>query len=65
MAKLMRDDEALKMNCQIYLVILDICIDEFLNNEIDEDEKQKAINSYKELEKQKSKENTKYHTYQY
>ncbi len=65
MAKLMRDDEALKMNCQIYLIILDICIDEFLGNAINEDEKKEAINSYKELEKQKSKENTKYHMYQY
>ncbi len=65
MAKLMRDDEALKMNCQVYLLILDICIDEFLGNEIDEDEKQKAIDSYKELEKQQSNENKKYHMYQY
>ncbi len=65
MAKLMRDDEALKMNCQIYLIILDICIDEFLGQAINEEEKQKAIDSYKELEKQKSKENKKYHTYQY
>ncbi len=65
MAKLMRDEEALNMNSSIYIVILDICIDEYLNNPIDEDEKQKAIEFYKNFEKQQSKENKKYHMYQY
>ncbi len=65
MAKLMRDDESLKMNSLAYIVILDICIDEYLNIEIDEDEKQKACEFYNKFEKQKAKENKKYHMYQY
>ncbi len=65
MAKLTRDDEALDMNSQVYIVVLDICCDEYLGYDIDEDEKQKAINSYKQLEEQKSNENKKYHMYQY
>ena len=65
MAKLMRDDEALEMNSSIYIVILDTCIDEYLNNPIDEEEKQNAIEFYKNFENEKSKENKKYHMYQY
>ena len=65
MAKLMRDDNALEMNSSIYIVILDTCLDEYLNNPINEEEKQKAIKFYKNFEKMRSKEDKKYHMYQY
>ena len=65
LAKLTNDEESLKMNTSVYILVIDICIDEFLNNGIDEDEKQKAIEFYKNLEEQRSKENKKYHMYQY
>ena len=64
-ANLTKDEKLLETNEYIYSLILDICIDEFLENSIDEDEKNNAIKSYKKLEEQKSKENKKYHTYQY
>ena len=64
-AKLTSDIESLNMNATVYILVIDICIDEFLNNDIDEDEKQKAIEFYKNLEEQRSKENKKYHMYQY
>ncbi|MCK5295161.1 MAG: hypothetical protein KAJ49_10930 [Arcobacteraceae bacterium] len=64
-ANLTKDEKLLEINEYIYSLILDICIDEFLQNNIDEEEKNNAISSYKKLEAQKSKENSKYHTYQY
>lgn len=64
-AKLMRDNETLNMNSIIYPVIIDICIDEYLGNPLDQNEKEKAVDAYKTLEEQRSKEDKKYHIYQY
>ena len=65
MAKLMRDETELEKNSIIYALIIDICIDEFMTNKIDENQKKEAIKVYKILEEQKSSENKKYHMYQY
>jgi hypothetical protein len=64
LAKLTRDDKALKLNAYVYVLVLHDCIKEFLGEAIDETEKQKAIAFYKSLEEQRAKENRKYHMYQ-
>ncbi len=65
LAKLTRDEEAVKLNCLVYILVLKDCISEYLKEEINEDEKNKAINTYKKVEDKKAKENEKYHMYQY
>lgn len=61
----MRDEQSLVKNTVVYILILDICIDEYLGNDINEDQKQNAVNSFKNIEEQRSNENKKYHMYQY
>ncbi len=65
LAKLTKDEEGILLNSVVYILVLDNCIDEYLNEPIDEEEKNKAIEAYKSLEAKKAKENKKYHMYQY
>lgn len=64
LAKLTRDTAALELNACVYALVLKDTVSEFLNEAIDEEEKQKAIAFYKNLEEQRAKENKKYHMYQ-
>jgi len=63
--KLMRNEDSLKLNCIVYTLVLNALIKEFNTKEIDQVQKQKALEVYKKLEERKSKENSKYHIYQY
>ncbi len=65
MAKLTRDEDGVLLNSVVYILVLDNCIDEYLQRQIDEKEKDKAIEAYKNLEAKKASENKKYHMYQY
>ena len=64
-ATLTNDAKSLDTYTCIYSLVLDICILDYLKKEVPLDEIEKAISTYKELEKEKSKENKKYHAYQY
>ena len=64
-ANLTNDNVALKNYTYIYSMVLDICISDFLKENINKDEVEKAISQYKKFEEEKSKENKKYHQYQY
>jgi hypothetical protein len=46
-------------------LVLDVLIKEYNTKIIDENLKEKALVVYKKLEERKSKENSKYHIYQY
>ena len=63
--KLMRNEDSLKLNCIVYILVLDVLIKEYKTKLIDENLKEKALVVYKKLEERKSKENSKYHIYQY
>ena len=63
--KLMKNDDSLKLNSIVYILVLDNIIKEYTLNKVDEDLKQKAIETYKKIEDRKAKENKKYHMYQY
>ena len=64
LSKLTRDDAGLKLNTLVYIVVIDACIDEYLNNDIDLKEQEEAIEFYKKEEQRRAKENKKYHMYQ-
>ena len=61
----MRNEDSLKLNCIVYILVLDVLIKEYNTKEINEDLKQRALQVYKKLEEKKAKENSKYHIYQY
>lgn len=63
--KLMRNDDSLKLNSIVYILVLEVLIDEYISKEINEEQKQKALEVYKKIEERKAKENKKYHMYQY
>ena len=63
--KLMKNEDSLKLNCIVYILVLDVLIKEYNTKLIDENLKEKALVVYKKLEERKSKENSKYHIYQY
>ena len=63
--KLMRNEDSLKLNCIVYILVLNTLIKEYNTKQIDAEQKQKALEVYKKLEDRKSKENSKYHIYQY
>lgn len=65
LAKLTRDEEGVSLNSKVYVLVLKDCINEYLNEDINEEEKQKAINHYKKMQDKKASENEKYHMYQY
>ncbi|MDY3200232.1 MAG: hypothetical protein AB7S49_11120 [Arcobacter sp.] len=61
----MKNEDSLKLNCIVYILVLDSIVKEYLSKEVNEDEKQKALNIYKKIEERKAAENKKYHMYQY
>ena len=61
----MRNEDSLKLNCIVYILVLNTLIKEYNTKQIDAEQKQKALEVYKKLEDRKAKENSKYHIYQY
>ncbi len=62
--KLMRNEDSLKLNCIVYILVLDSIIKEYKTKDVNEDEKLKAIDTYKIIQDRQAKENSKYHMYQ-
>jgi hypothetical protein len=62
--KLMRNDDALKLNTIIYTLVLDSIIKEFKSSIVNEEEKKVALETYKKIQDRQAKENSKYHMYQ-
>lgn len=62
---MMRNEDGIKLNSIVYILVLEAILKEYSFNEIDLQQKQKALDNYKKIEEQKSKENKKYHMYQY
>lgn len=63
--KLMRNEESLKLNSIVYILVLDFLIEEYKSGSVNEELKAKAINTHKQLQEKKSQEDKKYHMYQY
>ena len=63
--KLMRNEDSLKLNSIVYILVLETIIKEYKTKEINIEQKQKAIDVYKKIEEKKAAENKKYHMYQY
>ena len=63
--KLMRNEDSLKLNSIVYILVLESIIKEYKTKEINIEQKQKAIDVYKKIEEKKAAENKKYHMYQY
>ncbi len=63
--KLMRNEDSLKLNSIVYILVLESIVKEFKTKEIDEEQKAKAKEVYKKIEEKKAAENKKYHMYQY
>lgn len=63
--KLMRNEDSLKLNSIVYILVLDTLIKEFNGELIPVELKEKALETYKKIEDRKSKEDKKYHMYQY
>jgi len=62
--KLMRNEDSLKLNTIVYILVLDSIIKEYQTSQINEVEKKKAIDTYKVIQQRQAKENQKYHMYQ-
>ena len=63
--KLMRNEDSLKLNSIVYILVLESIIKEYKTKEINIEQKQKALDIYKKIEEKKAAENKKYHMYQY
>ena len=63
--KLMRNEDSLKLNSIVYILVLETIIKEYKTKEINQEQKQKALEVYKKIEEKKAAENKKYHMYQY
>jgi len=63
--KIMKNDDSLKLNTVVYILVLDCLIDEYKSGKIDKELKQEALRVYKKIEERKAKEDKKYHLYQY
>ena len=63
--KLMRNNDSLKLNSIVYILVLESIIKEYKTKEINIEQKQKALDVYKKIEEKKAAENKKYHMYQY
>ena len=61
----MRNDESLRVNCIVYILVLNTLVKEYLIKEINIEQKQKALEVYKKIEDKRAAENKKYHMYQY
>ncbi|RXJ81962.1 hypothetical protein [Arcobacter sp. F2176] len=64
LAKLTHDEEGVLLNTVVYILVINDCINEYLENDIDENIKQKAIEFYQNEQKRVAAENKKYHMYQ-
>ncbi|WP_121626965.1 hypothetical protein [Poseidonibacter antarcticus] len=62
--KLMRNEDSLKLNSIVYILVLDSIIKEYKSSIVNESEKQKALETYKIIQNRQAKENSKYHMYQ-
>lgn len=62
--KLMRKEDSLTLNSIVYALVMNFMINEY-NGILDEETKQKAIETYKEIENRRAGEDNKYHKYQY
>ncbi|PKI80672.1 hypothetical protein CP960_08005 [Malaciobacter halophilus] len=60
----MKDKNAIVLNSIVYILVLNSFIDEYFGKELDEQTKQKALETYKNIEQKQAKENQKYHVYQ-
>lgn len=65
MERMMRNEDGKKLNSIVYTMVLKNILDEYSSQNIDEELKQKAIDTYKKIEERKAAENKKYHMYQY
>ncbi|XOB63389.1 hypothetical protein ACMC56_06160 [Campylobacterota bacterium DY0563] len=63
--KLMKNEDSMKLNSIVYILVLNTLINEFKGLEIDKELYSKALDIYKQIEERKTKENQKYHIYQY
>lgn len=63
--KLMRNNDSLKLNSIVYILVLESIIKEYKTKEINIEQKQKALDIYKKIEEKKAAENKKYYMYQY
>lgn len=61
----MRNEDSLKLNSIVYILVLDSIIKEYKTKEVNEEQKSKAKEVYKKIEDKKAAENKKYHMYQY
>ena len=61
----MRNEDSLKLNSIVYILVLDFIIKEYKTKEVNEEQKAKAKEVYKKIEDKKAAENKKYHMYQY
>lgn len=63
--KLMKNEDSLRLNCIVYILVLDTLIKEYNTKETNLEQKQRALEVYKKIEDRKAAENKKYHMYQY
>lgn len=64
LAKQLKDYNGIELNSFVYILVINTFIEEYFGNLLDEQEKQKAINTYKIIEEKRAKEAQKYHIYQ-
>lgn len=65
LARLTKDDEGIRLNSFVYMLIIKETIAEYLNEDINIEEKNLAIEYYKNEQTKRSSEDSKYHMYQY
>ena len=63
--KLMKNEDSLRLNSIVYILVLDEIIKEYKTKETNEEQKRKALEVYKKIEDRKAAENKKYHMHQY
>lgn len=63
--KLMKNQDSLRLNSIVYILVLNTLIEEYKSGKTNEELKQKALEVYKKIEDKRLKENQKYHIYQY
>ncbi|RXK12195.1 hypothetical protein CP965_10475 [Halarcobacter mediterraneus] len=61
----MKNEDSKKLNSIVYVLVIEVLLKEFQGKFLDEELKQKALETYKKIEERKAKENKKYHMYQY
>jgi hypothetical protein len=62
--KLMKNEDSLKLNTIVYTLVLNSIIKEYKTLIVNEEEKIKALETYKVVQQRQAKENKKYHMYQ-